>query len=30
MKVLQKWINTQKLKLRVLLKPNLEIYIEWS
>jgi hypothetical protein len=30
MMVLQKWIDIQKLKMKVLLKSNLEICIEWS
>jgi hypothetical protein len=28
MKVLQKWIDKQKFKMKVLLKPSLEICIE--
>jgi hypothetical protein len=30
MKVLQKWIDKQKLKMKVLLKPSFEICMEWG
>jgi len=30
MKVLQKWIDKQKLKMKLLLKPSLEICMEWG
>jgi hypothetical protein len=30
MGVLQKWIDRQKFKMKVLLKPKLEIYIKWG
>jgi hypothetical protein len=29
MKALQKWMDKQKLKMKVLLKPSFEICIEW-
>jgi len=30
MKELQKWMDKQKLKMKMLLKPNFEIFIKWG